>query len=174
MHGSAAVSLVIVQDLWRKQLTEWEACSPFTPDFSLRTTGIPPRLRGRTWPFLIGNAMRISPEIFDICVGRARKLRAWQSLLVLVLVLVLLMLLLLLLPRVWAGSHPWLTRWPATADSDPTILRPCGLPVRARPAALLVGRAGGHSCQRTGMTRRLQIGKAGPTPGCLPSRARLG
>jgi hypothetical protein len=80
MHGSAAVSLVIVQDLWRKQLTEWEACSPFTPDFSLRTTGIPPRLRGRTWPFLIGNAMRISPEIFDICVGRARKLRAWQSL----------------------------------------------------------------------------------------------
>ncbi len=80
MHGSAAASLPTVQDLWRKQLTEWEACSPFTPDFSLRTTGIPPRLRGRTWPFLIGNAMRISPEIFDICVGRARKLRAWQSL----------------------------------------------------------------------------------------------
>jgi hypothetical protein len=50
------------------------------PDTILRHAGIPPRLRGRVWPFLIGNAMRISPEIFDICVGRARKLRAWHSL----------------------------------------------------------------------------------------------
>jgi hypothetical protein len=33
-----------------------------------------PRLRGRVRPYRLGNAMRISPEIFDICVGRARKL----------------------------------------------------------------------------------------------------
>ena len=94
---------------------------------------------------------------------------SWLRLLLLVLLVLVLLVVVVLLTRVWAGSHPWLTRWPATADSDPTILRPCGLPVRARPAALLVGRAGGHGCQRTGETRTGRPDcKAGPTPGCLP------
>jgi hypothetical protein len=67
------------QNMWRALLSSWEACNPVEPSFSFRASGIPPRFRGRAWPFLIGNAMRISPEIFDICIGRARKLRAWQS-----------------------------------------------------------------------------------------------
>ena len=65
--------------MWRALLSQWEACSPVEPEVSIRTAGIPPRFRGRAWPFLIGNAMRISPEIYDICIGRARKLRTWQS-----------------------------------------------------------------------------------------------
>jgi hypothetical protein len=56
-----------------------EGARPVVLSQELQWNGIPPRCRGRLWPYLIGNDNKVSPELFVMCVARARKLRAWSG-----------------------------------------------------------------------------------------------
>jgi hypothetical protein len=56
-----------------------EAARPCPIPADLVWESIPPRCRGRIWPILIGNAVRCTPEMFDMCLHRARRLRAMHT-----------------------------------------------------------------------------------------------
>lgn len=38
--------------------------------------GVPPQVRGKIWPLCIGNALMITPELFNIFANYARNARA--------------------------------------------------------------------------------------------------
>ena len=65
------------QAKWTEALTKWEASLPSDLGTEMWWGGIPARCRSRVWPVLIGNAMKITPEVFAQCLARAKKLRGY-------------------------------------------------------------------------------------------------
>lgn len=78
--------LVVLNDLWLRrllpdlahQLTKGLAIGPEI-DRAWRQ-GLPPRIRKVVWPLAIGNALRITPELFEICTQKAVEVRTLDGL----------------------------------------------------------------------------------------------
>ena len=73
------VCLCLPQGLWLGIVSRLEACEPCPIPHALVWLSIPPRIRGRIWPALIGNAAHCTPELYDMCLYRAKRLRKMQS-----------------------------------------------------------------------------------------------
>lgn len=54
-------------------LPNWEKKKASKKVRELIGLGIPPSVRGTLWPFLIGNDLRITPELFEIFGARAAR-----------------------------------------------------------------------------------------------------
>jgi hypothetical protein len=71
--------LLLSQSKWTEALTKWEASLPSDLGTEMWWAGIPARCRTRVWPVLIGNAMKITPEVFNLSLQRSKRLRAFYS-----------------------------------------------------------------------------------------------
>lgn len=63
------------QAKWTDALTKWEASLPSDLGPEMWMAGIPPRCRPRVWPVLLGNAAKVTPDVFNLSLARAKRLR---------------------------------------------------------------------------------------------------
>lgn len=65
-----------LQTTWEKEiLPSWNVVRKESRVAALWREGIPPAVRGKVWMLAIGNKTCITPELFNICTQKARKIR---------------------------------------------------------------------------------------------------
>eukprot|EP01103_Thecamoeba_quadrilineata_P001242 TRINITY_DN11097_c0_g1_i1.p1 TRINITY_DN11097_c0_g1~~TRINITY_DN11097_c0_g1_i1.p1 ORF type:complete len:442 (+),score=61.20 TRINITY_DN11097_c0_g1_i1:50-1375(+) len=60
---------------WKKGdiIADWENKKDDQRTRDLIWQGVPPNMRGQVWPMVIGNALQITPELYQICLENSRK-----------------------------------------------------------------------------------------------------
>jgi hypothetical protein len=75
VHSSSTLAPHPWQAKWTEALTKWESSLPSDLGTEMWWAGIPARCRSRVWPVLIGNAMKVTPDVFALCLQRSKRVR---------------------------------------------------------------------------------------------------